>query len=321
MPITKEEIYSYKDHPLYGLRILHFLSPVRWNTAREFEHGSDSNFKLVEKTIKHLPMCHHYIVAPKKHKIPNDRPNVTIWDIEYPTSVLLNRAWIDKQTFTQNLNLRWTDIDIVFNHQPELLYNIYSLFQGKRGGNLLKSFNFFHWVDCDKSRPMEKYPPGFYRQLDAIHTADTSFFHCPVAWKEYLFSNFGEDKLINSLNQDRFVNYTKNIDLDKYFIWLTDEDFNRTGGKSVLPPEYMYIKKLKFKQYLYLLKHVHCTVSFVDQYQTWNLSLQDAIKIGKPTIIYKHPAVENVVGKDYPFYFSNKKEFEKMLDNVPEIFN
>src|SRR5574343_539192 len=206
MPITKEEIYSYKDHPLYGLRILHFLSPVRWNTAREFEHGSDSNFKLVEKTIKHLPMCHHYIVAPKKHKIPNDRPNVTIWDIEYPTSVLLNRAWIDKQTFTQNLNLRWTDIDIVFNHQPELLYNIYSLFQGKRGGNLLKSFNFFHWVDCDKSRPMEKYPPGFYRQLDAIHTADTSFFHCPVAWKEYLFSNFGEDKLINSLNQDVFEN-------------------------------------------------------------------------------------------------------------------
>lgn len=367
MKLTKDDVYSYKDHPLYGFRILHFLSPVRWNTAKEFVHGSDSNYKAVERTIGYLPMCHHYIMVPKKHKIPNDRVNVTLIEIEYPTSVLLNRATIDKQGFGQGLNLKWTDVDFVFCHQPELLYNIYSFFQGKRGGNLLKAFSFFHWVDCDKSRPMEKYPPGFYRQLDAIHISDKAFFHSPTSWKEYFFSNFGKNKLIAGLNEDvfenkisympvnsdldpnqedepfelptdkkiilfnsrwnsttgkdKFVEYTKNIDFDKYFIWVTDEEFNRTMGRSVLPPEYMYVKALPFKQYLYLMKNVHCTVSFVDQYQTWNLSLQDGLKFNKPVVIYKHPTVEHIIGPNYPYYFSNKKEFEKVLESLPETID
>ena len=51
-----------KKHKLYGRRVLHFLSPVRFD-RNVFKHSSDSNYKVVEKTIKHLPMCHHYILV------------------------------------------------------------------------------------------------------------------------------------------------------------------------------------------------------------------------------------------------------------------
>ena len=53
------------DSPLYGLRILHYLNPVRYDTTGRFQSEFDSNYKVVEKTISFLPMCHHYIVMQK----------------------------------------------------------------------------------------------------------------------------------------------------------------------------------------------------------------------------------------------------------------
>ena len=52
------------DSPLYGLRILHYLNPVRYDTTGRFQSEFDSNYKVVEKTISFLPMF-----SPKKHLI------------------------------------------------------------------------------------------------------------------------------------------------------------------------------------------------------------------------------------------------------------
>ena len=49
---------KYGDYPLYGRRILHVLSPVRWKGNR-FEPELDSNWKVMQDTIDFLPMCHH----------------------------------------------------------------------------------------------------------------------------------------------------------------------------------------------------------------------------------------------------------------------
>ena len=38
-------------NPLVGLRILHYVSPVRFDTSGVFQHEFDSNYKVVEKTI------------------------------------------------------------------------------------------------------------------------------------------------------------------------------------------------------------------------------------------------------------------------------
>ena len=51
---------------------------------------------------------------------------------------------------------------------------------------------------------------------------------------------------------------------------------------------------------------------------TWNLSAQDAVKIGRPSLIYKHPTMKYVLGEDYPLYFGDKKSFVDSLNNLPD---
>ena len=112
-----------KNHKLYGRRVLHFLSPVRFD-RNVFKHSSDSNYKVVEKTIKHLPMCHHYVVVPENHVIEDNRSNVTLIKHPYPQNAVSNRATFNFQAFRKILNMKQMDIDFVFTHQPELLFNI-----------------------------------------------------------------------------------------------------------------------------------------------------------------------------------------------------
>ena len=40
-----------QKHPLYGRRVLHVMSPVRWRSTK-FLHHADSNYKVMIKTIK-----------------------------------------------------------------------------------------------------------------------------------------------------------------------------------------------------------------------------------------------------------------------------
>ena len=76
-------------HKLYGRRVLHFLSPVKFK-GNVYKHGSDSNYKVVEKTIKFLPMCHHYVVVPENHTIDDTRLNVTLLKYPYPKNPLFH---------------------------------------------------------------------------------------------------------------------------------------------------------------------------------------------------------------------------------------
>ena len=62
---------KYGDYPLYGRRILHVLSPVRWK-GNSFEPELESNWKVRHDTIDFLPMCHHYILVPGRFKPGNN---------------------------------------------------------------------------------------------------------------------------------------------------------------------------------------------------------------------------------------------------------
>jgi hypothetical protein len=158
-------------HPLYGRRVLHVLSPVRWS-AKKYIHQTDSNYQVMEKTIKWLPMCHHYVLVPKNNTIPNNRPNVTLVPFPYPGSVLYNRAFFDSKAFLEWFDSRSMDIDFIFTHQPELLYNIEGTLHVARIAPVLKKFAFFHWVDCPQSIPIGDYPEGYWRLIEAISLAD-----------------------------------------------------------------------------------------------------------------------------------------------------
>ena len=94
------------------LRILHILSPVKWK-GDTFNAKADANWKVAEKTIKWLPNCHHYILAPLKHNITLKGRNITFLKYNYPKSVQLNRGMFDYR----NIKFDFTrcDVDFVFN--------------------------------------------------------------------------------------------------------------------------------------------------------------------------------------------------------------
>jgi hypothetical protein len=192
MNIPKEE---YINHPLYGRRILHFMSPVRWRGPL-FEHEKCSNYKVLNKTVEWLPMCHHIILTPPNHEIPNNRDNVTLLPFDYAGSVTLNRGHLNAKEITRLFDFRSMDLDFVFNHQPELTYGIMAALQSKRYGADIKIFNLFHWVDTPQTKPSDVFPDGFIRQFEGIHLADKSLFHCEQTYN-YLETNFTKTKRKN----------------------------------------------------------------------------------------------------------------------------
>jgi hypothetical protein len=152
-------------------------------------HHADSNYKVMMKTIKWLPMCHHYVLVPPNNTIPHLGKNVTKIPFPYAGSVLFNRGYFNSKALLKAIDFQKVDIDFIFNHQPELLYNVYNAILTDRYGMSVDSYNFFHWVDCEKSRPTGGYPVGFFRQMEAIDLSTKSYFHCPVSL-DYMKSNW-----------------------------------------------------------------------------------------------------------------------------------
>tara|TARA_Y100001951_G_scaffold104633_1_gene116893 strand:- start:165 stop:1565 length:1401 start_codon:yes stop_codon:yes gene_type:complete len=335
---------------LRGLRILHYLSPVRFDTSGVFQHEFDSNYKAVEKTISFLPKCHHYVVVPTKHRIPDVRDNVTFLKYPYSRDLLANRSYFDGVTFRRLFDFRYMDFDFVFCHQPEMLFNILVSFNDKRYGQNMNRYLFFHWVDCPQSRASSAIPPAYMRQLEAISMSDHAFFHTDIA-SDWLMRNF-KNKQATKLNIDYVrdksmffplssdelpksktidMNYDKVIvfnhrwvkstgvnrlleymeGMDEYKIWCTDYK---------APKEYV-ASKLDRGEYRYLLENSLCSVSFVDKYATWNLSVQDGLSLNKPVLIYDHPSLRKVVGDNYPFYFKTKEEFQSLLRKIDTVKN
>ena len=353
-------------HPLYGRRVLHVLSPVRWS-AKKYQHQSDSNYQVMEKTVRWLPMCHHYILVPKNNSIPDNRENVTFIPFPYPGSVLYNRAFFDSKAFLEWFDPQKMDIDYIFCHQPELIYNIEGTLHVARIAPTLKKFAFFHWVDCPQSIPIGDYPEGFWRLIEAVSLADKSFFHGQQAI-EYLRSNFKKPKILNGLNDEEFnkkvtwfplsiaglppksepfplpkdkkilvfnhrwnnttgiarlISYTEKLDRDKYLVWVTDKDASHPKAGAPAPD---WMKVANFpngRQYRYLLENAYATLTFVDDYATWNMSVQDGLTVGTPGLVYKHPVMPEILGSgnSYPFYFKTREEFNQQLSHeLPAMY-
>jgi hypothetical protein len=186
---------------LHGRRILHVMSPVRWRGPL-YEHEKCSNYKVMAKTINWLPMCHHYMLVPANHTIPDDRENVTLIPFDYAGSVTLNRGHFNGREIPRVLNFREIDVDFIFNHQPELSYSILNAIQAKRYGGHVKLFNFFHWVDTPQTKPSDIFPDGFIRQLEGIHLSERSFFHCAETYR-YLEKNFKKENVFTAINKNK----------------------------------------------------------------------------------------------------------------------
>lgn len=347
---------EYIDHPLYGLRILHYNAPVKTDKAGVFLHDADSNYRAVNMTINYLPMCHHYVTVPIKNKLIgfDKRKNVSYIPLNYTRNAIVNRSHFDSMGFRKNIDMRLIDFDFIFNHQPELMYNIMIGLSEKRYGEIVNKFIFFHWIDNPQSRGSTQVPPGFMRQLEGINIADKAFFHTYDA-PNYFKRNFKKDKTVN-LNLDNLRkkiaifttpggNFTnvkaESFELPNKKILVFNHRWNKSTGINMMKEytkelresgEYIvwcsdltadkeYVaKNLKYSQYRYLLENSEASLCFIKGYATWNLSAQDGVNLSKPVLIYRHPTLERIIGKDYPFFFKTKKEFLEKLKKLPKTF-
>ncbi len=353
------DIYEeWGNHPLFGRRILHIMSPVRWS-GNKFEHDKDSNYYVYNKIVDFLPMCHHTSLVPENNSIIERRNNVTLIPHPYPASVLYNRGFFDTKAMLKELDFTKMDFDFVMCHQPEILYNVLNGLQTGRYGMTIGKFVFFHWVDSPKSRPTSDYPVGYFRQLEGIHLSSKAYFHCTKTL-DYLKDNWREEQFIGEIIDDKInekisyfplgvdssnwdkcqeepfelpkkkillfnhrwnkstgikklIEYTKDLDRNEYLVWLTDRDAkNPKAGEPA--PDWMKCKFLSKGQYKYLIKNAHFGLSFVHDYMTWNLSVQDSISLDLPTLVYNHPIMSTVIGEDYPMFFKTKKEFLELIE-------
>lgn len=336
---------------LNGKRALHFLSPLIWKDNVFISHR-DSNFQTTMKIINWLPNCHHYLVVPPQSDIKITDTNITLLKYPYPYNLVSNRTNFDSKAFSALIKIREIDIDFIFMHQPELLSNVISTLSDKRYGEIVSRFLIFNWIDCPASRGSPALTHFYMRQLESINICTKAFFHSDKSI-DYLASNFKRDRAIiintdyikaktsyfplsnapfpeksetikmpknktivfnhrwsKSTGINLFEEYVSDLDKNKYSIWCTDSDSpNKYINKSLPKPEYKY-----------LLENSYCSVCFVDNYATWNMSVQDGIKLGKPVLVYRHPTLETILGANYPYFFKTKEEFKNLLENLPDKF-
>ena len=382
---------NLSDHELYGKRILHVCSPVRWSGSKAVLE-TDSNWKVLMDTVEFLPMCHHYILIPERSTIHDGDPlygmdNVTLIPFPYPQSVLSNRSEFNAKLLKRIFNgqekvyfrsdeymfmeTSSIDIDFVFCHQPELLSNVlWALLTLRYGMNNTDGIVFFHWVDCPASAPAGLFPPTVFRQLEAIDWSTKAFVHGKESL-EYWKQNWRNKNHITDLNdsiKDK-LSYmplqAKTLPKKDMGLWKQkgkpiafNHRWHTTTGRDILPeymeglpPEYVVyctdqtIKKPQSGQtptgdrfkysyesykgrpqekstelYSDFLKNCYASVGVIKGYGTWNLSVQDPIQLGTPTLVYDTPMMRDVLGSQYPLYFKTKEEFQTKLQNLPENF-
>lgn len=340
---------SIYQKELTGLRILHFLSPVKWD-KNLFLTEFDSNFKVVKKTIDFLPYCHHYIMMPKKHDYKITQNNVTLLNYNYTNSGVSSKGHFD--FFSMKLDFDNIDIDFVFLHQPELLNSIQTYFNTKRAYSNLKIYCFYHWLDVSLNRVGgDKFNPVYsIMQLNSMLNSTRNFVHSDVSinylseelaerdvfvHKSLLKSKLSYMPLSSNLPEtsekielpnkkilvfNHRFNDSSNISLllkikeqlsDNYEIWVTDNN----------APDEFKRPRLNKAQYKYLLENCTASLCLINKYSTWNLSIQDSLIVKKPVICYKHSVVSDVLDENYPFQFETIPEFFKILNNIPERFD
>ena len=121
---------------------------------------------------------------------------------------------------------------------------------------------------------------------------------------------------------------------EEYRVFCTDKEILKpVAGYSPIKADgrfcYAYEKQFlnkevdenDFRLYADFLRQSTVAVAIIKGYGTWNLSVQDPIKLGTPTLVYDTPMMREVLDDDYPLFFRTKEEFQRMIQTVPKKFS
>ena len=304
--------------------VLHFLSVVCWENLQ-----ADSNFEVFLKTARWLPEMHHYVLVPWRviSTVTDLMPDVpySLLPYEYPSNILAARHEFRSAEFARVVNLRKMDIDFLFCHQPELLGNIMAALSTKRAGNALISFVFFHWIDCTASRGSGQSVPVCHRQAEAIDLADRFFVHGTTEGNYLAAIDSNRDKAafmpLSSAPLPDTVAPADWKDVGPYVVfnhrkahttgWKQLENYLQNSGLTIC---YTRDDAFSRAEYRYVLEHAVCAVCMISGYATWNLSVQDPVRLGVPLLCREHKAMRRILG-NHPgvYWFHDKASFQEAL--------
>ena len=175
-------------HKLYGRRILHIMSSSGRKGNKHIV--TDSNYKVMPKLLNGPTYVSSHNINPENHTIPDLGDNVTLVPFPYHQSVLFNRGFFHGRHLVKHTDWRLKDFDFVFNHQPELLYNVYNTIivdMVCQQSHLTFSIGLIVKKQTNCVILLD------FQTIRNIDLSYRSYFHCPVSL-DYMKSNW--DKIV-----------------------------------------------------------------------------------------------------------------------------
>lgn len=314
---------------LYGLRILHYLSCIRFDSSDRFLSQCDSNFKVFLQTLTWLPAAHHYVLLPDVTDITPENtpalfaPNVTRIAFPYPPGGVKCARWFDLRAMEAAFDWSTRDVDLIFCHRPEVAAELVLWQEHKRAPRHVGIVTFFHWVSCAHAQPrVAQRAQLYFRQAEGLALSDFAFVHsldvlthlsepcrgfCMLAHNtdnvlcmplsyplcaESIPWQCAHGQLPLVVFNHRIANTTGAVCFQEEVLPLLRGSCIVVFTDPTTPPREGAIivpHVLSRGEYRNLLEQCVCTVAYRMSFLTWNLSVQDGLQVSKPTLVVCPP--------------------------------
>jgi glycosyltransferase involved in cell wall biosynthesis len=298
---------------------------------------------VIREVNKLVPGIFWSIVTPKEVKSLKF-PNTEQLILDFPTYPNSMRINFDFKKVMNLVDWRKNDYDIVYSHLPEHTLQLSNLFNNQT--NIRPKFiGYCHWYEVDENTAYSK--NVFMNNIagtlemqecgvnsvwlkDLILKKSAKFYSESVLedlerilQPHYLGTDADVGDNTNLIPRSILFNHRPN----EYTGWneflksmdqLYEKRQDFTVYVTLAEEERPYIKKvcLNRKEYTNFLKQMHVGVGFFKDYSAWSISATDGMSRGLPYLLPNRLCYPEMVGKNYPLFFTTDSDFLSKIDKI-----